>query len=95
MKRITKISVQEYRSLLVAFDDGKSGIFHVKDRFTGIAGPLNDRNVFNTAKIINKGHGVGFDGTEYDICSELIYAELVVKPATKNRRTKRRQECFA
>ncbi len=91
MNKITKISVPEYRSLLVTFEDGRYGIFFVKDQFTGIAEPLNNRKVFNTARVINNGHGVGFIGSEYDICSELIYSELVIKRVSRKCRIKRHQ----
>ena len=79
MHRIIKLSVPRYRAISVSFDDGKTGTFTVKEKFSGVAAPLNDRNVFNSARIINDGHGIGFQGTDYDICAELVYSELTAK----------------
>jgi hypothetical protein len=76
MQKIIKVSVPEYRKLQVEFADGTEGILRIDDTFIGVAQPLTDPRLFATAKVIDEGYAVGFDGCAYDICSSWIYAEI-------------------
>jgi len=88
MHKIIKLSVPKYRMISVSFNDGRTGAFSVREKFTGVAAPLNDRDVFRTARIINDGHGIGFIGTDYDICAELVYSELSGRTVRRPRRAR-------
>jgi hypothetical protein len=76
MQKILKVSVPEHRKLKVEFDDGTEGVLRIDDTFTGVAQPLTDQRLFASAKIIDEGYAIGFDGCEYDICSSWIYKQI-------------------
>ena len=77
MRKIIKVSVPEYRKLHIVFDDGTQGMVRIDDMFIGVAQPLTDPQWFATAKVIDEGYAIGFEGCEYDICSSWIYAQIV------------------
>ena len=62
--------------LKVKFDDGIEGTFRIDDPFIGVAQPLNEQRTFASAKIIDEGYAIGFDGCDYDICSRWIYQQI-------------------
>jgi hypothetical protein len=76
MRKIIKVTVQEYRILHVEFDDGVVGSVRIDDTFFGVAQPLVDPHLFASAKIIDEGYAIGFDECEYDICSSWLYGQI-------------------
>jgi len=76
MRKIIELKVIDFRKIFLKFDDGTKGVFTVEDEFSNVAEPLNDYQVFATAKIIDDGFGIGFENCEYDICAQHAYNEI-------------------
>jgi len=77
MRKILKLSVSEFRMLKVYFDDETIGTIRIDETFTGVSQSLNNPHIFASAKIIDDGYGVGFDGCEYDICANWLYEKTI------------------
>lgn len=82
MRRIEELKVVEYRKLSLTFDDGKKGILLVNEEFKNVAESLQDPRKFATAKIIDDGYGIGFEGCDYDICAQYAYNNILHREKT-------------